>query len=407
MNRRGFLRLSGGSVSCLISTGWLASCGGGGSEMSSAGAPPSVNTPTPAPGPQSNLANIGPLVSSDANGIRLPAGFSSRVVARSGSDPTGGSGYLWHPAPDGGATFADGSDGWVYVSNSEMPNGNGGVGALRFDRAGRLVDAYPILEQTSRNCAGGATPWQTWLSCEEYAEGLVWECDPLGRNLAKPLPALGRFNHEAAAVDPATGRIYLTEDQPDGGWYRFTPDTLGEDGRPDLSSGVLAIARVDNGQVQWVEVPDPSGSTQPTRYQVDGATAFNGGEGSSFDRGTIYFTTKGDNRVCSYDVTSSTLSIIYDANTNDDAILRGVDNVETNGLGDIIVAEDGGNMELVVITRSGDLAPLLQVVGQDASEITGPAFTPDLSRLYFSSQTGVSGSPADGITYEITGPFLK
>ena len=82
-------------------------------------------------------------------------------------------------------------------------------------------------------------------------------------------------------------------------------------------------------------------------------------------------------------------------------ILQGVDNVEATGSGELLVAEDGGDMQIVVVDPSGRALPLLQIVGHDRSEITGPAFSPDHSRLYFSSQRGASGRSSDGVTYEV------
>jgi secreted PhoX family phosphatase len=97
------------------------------------------------------------------------------------------------------------------------------------------------------------------------------------------------------------------------------------------------------------------------------------------------------------------LSVLYDANLDPGRQLTGVDNIAASSGGDLVVAEDGGNMELVLLTAQGEAAPLLRVVGQDGSELTGPAFDPSGTRLYFSSQRG--GPAQLGITYEVTGPF--
>ena len=351
--------------------------------------------------PFHSLSTIGPLLPPDRNGIMLPAGFASRIVARSSQPPLPGGAYDWHPAPDGGATYAAPDGGWVYVSNSEIPDGGGGVGALRFNRDGAVVDAYSILEGTSTNCAGGATPWGTWLSCEEVDEGQVFECDPFGARPAQHRPALGTFQHEAVAVDAANQCLYLTEDKPDGGFYRFRAAAL-----PDLEQGVLEIARREtrNGQdyLVWVEVPDPAAANTPIRRQLPDYAVFNRGEGIAYYEGAVYFATTGDNRIWRYGVDDSRLDIIYDPTASDDPILSGVDNVVITPAGDVLVCEDGGDMQIVIITPDRRLLPLLQVTGQDRSEIAGAAFDPSHRRLYFSSQRGPGGRHADGITYEIT-----
>ena len=104
-------------------------------------------------------------------------GFKSRIFAESGKAPWGSS-YIWHRAPDAGAVYSKSDGGWIYVRNSQLSDGNGGVGALVFASDGRVINAYSILKNTSRNCTGGVTPWNTWLSCEESEDGQVWECDP-------------------------------------------------------------------------------------------------------------------------------------------------------------------------------------------------------------------------------------
>ena len=352
----------------------------------------------------------------DANGIVLPEGFTSRVVARSGETIGSGS-YAWHSFPDGGATFSTDDGGWVYASNSEnIEAGGGGVGVIAFDAEGTILESYPILDGTLRNCAGGATPWGTWLSCEEFEfpledplpdglevrAGRVWETDPSGRRDPVVRPALGVFSHEAVAVDPERQQLYLTEDQLDGLLYRFTPDAY-----PDLSSGLLEAAVVaDDGTVTWAEVPDPSAAEANTRAQVPDATPFAGGEGAWYENGTVFFTTKFDVKVHAYETEPSTIRVLYDGGpAGESAPLRGVDNIVGDRAGDLFVAEDlrgEDPIEIVLVTAEGLVAPFLQVTGQD-SELVGPAFSPDGTRLYFSSQSAVSLT--EGITYEVTGPF--
>jgi len=344
------------------------------------------------------------LLDADENDVRLPAGFSSRIIARSSEPVITGQGYLWHAAPDGGACFARDGGGWVYVSNSEVEP-NGGVGAIVFNADGEVTDAYSILENTRRNCAGGATPWGSWLSCEEVDDGRVWECYLDGQTPAVVRPALGVFNHEAVAVDEVYKHLYLTEDKPDGCLYRFTADTLDSDGFPDLAAGRLEVAVRQSGQqtLSWSAVPDPQALQQATRYQVASALSFDGGEGIAYFDGRIIFTSKGDNRVWSYHTTSQVLEIVYDAADYMTPILTGVDNVTISQSGDIYVAEDGGDLQIVVIDGQGGLYPIVQLAGHDQSEVTGVAFSPDGKRLYFSSQRGVTGRSVNGITYEITG----
>ncbi|SNX59918.1 WD40-like Beta Propeller Repeat [Nitrosomonas ureae] len=351
-----------------------------------------------------SIATHGKLLPPDHNGVRLPAGFTSRIVAHSGEKLFD---YTWHAAPDGGATFASPDGGWIYVSNCELENQAGGAGALRFNAQGELVDAYSILTQTDRNCAGGHTPWQTWLSCEETDKGQVWECDPFGYKPAQARKSLGLFRHEAVAVDTRNKQLYLTEDKPEGRFYRYTAHSFDTVGNPNLDDGVLEVAEVIDdgiGTVRWHALTDPSAANMPTRKQIPHSTAFDGGEGIWYHQDFIYFATKGDDCVWVFDIQKQRLSILYNAASCLSPVLTGVDNITGNTAGELLVAEDGGNMQIVVLSGD-DVLPLLQVIGHDRSEIAGPALSPDGSRLYFSSQRGKTGNSADGVTFEITGPF--
>jgi secreted PhoX family phosphatase len=342
----------------------------------------------------------GRLGAPDASGVRLPRWFAARPIGVTGK-LVAGTQYVWHGQPDGGATFATPDGGWIYVSNSELNGTRGGAGAVRFDASGRVIDAYSILGGTKWNCAGGSTPWNTWLSCEEHRAGLVWECDPFKPGQGVARPAMGKFAHEAAVVDPATGWVYLTEDTGDSRLYRFRPDQRG-----NLASGVLEAASVDGyGYVSWIEV-------SPERpYRGADTVEFNRGEGAWFAGGHLYFCTTADHRVWALETASSRLEVIYDAAAIGTAApLRDPDNVTVHPTSaDIFVAEDDDDLQLVLLADVHGqriAAPFMQLVGHAGSEVAGPAFSPDGSRLYFSSQRGTDGgNNGAGMTFEVTGPF--
>jgi secreted PhoX family phosphatase len=341
-------------------------------------------------------SGYGPLGAPDSLGIRLPAGFSAELVGRTG-DRIGPSQLEWHGAPDGGACFAvRRSSDHIYVSNAELDDGLGGVSAVRYDTAGSIVDAYPILEGTNLNCSGGATPWGTWLSCEEHDEGQVWECDPLGGPSAVA-PALGTFRHEAVAVDSVRRQIFLTEDHPTGRLYRFQPANW-----PDLSIGELTAAHVAGSTVSWI----PVSSGGPERS--DATTAFDGGEGVVVDGDWLLFATKGDRRIWEMHLVSGRIGLFHDCVADPDTALTHVDNLALHPMtGHLFVAEDGGDLELCMLTRTGGhpiVTPVVRFEGHDGSEVAGPAFSPDGSVLYLSSQRGTDGR---GMTVRIAGPWFR
>ena len=402
-----------------------------------------------APGPG---VGYGPLVPDPAGLVDLPKGFTYRVISSLGDRMDDG-----EPVPnraDGMGAFA-GRDGRVIlVRNHEMEaaetalTGTGydrwqGVGVLPggtttiiYDPAsGRVEQQYRSLAGTIRNCAGGITPWRTWLTCEETVaraggnlgkdHGYVFEvpADLRGRAGAQPLTALGRFYHEAAAVDPRTGVVYMTEDRENGLFYRFLPDSRG-----NLAAGgrLQALALVDgrrsarnwtrrdfpvgaSARVRWVDLrgTDSPGDDLRQQGMEAGACVFARGEGIHMGRGELYFTcTSGGaaklGQVMRYrpgrTQEGGTLTLFFES-TSPDQFYYG-DNLTIAANGHLFVCEDQPTKPvdnyIRVIAPNGAAYPFARLRLQ--TEWAGACFAPD-GRTFFVN----AYSPSK--TFAITGPF--
>ena len=177
-----------------------------------------------------------------------------------------------------------------------------------------------------------------------------------------------------------------------------------------MASGVLEAAQIiegDEGAVAWHRIADPLASTTPTRQQAPDSTPFDGGEGIWYHGGIVYFVTKGDNRVWAYDIARQVIAIVYDDSFFDDPPITEVDNIIVSGNGEVLISEERGKMQIVLLTADREVLPIAEIEGHRKSSVTGLAFDPSGTRLYFSSQRGNSGKLKDGVTFEITGPFIS
>lgn len=412
----------------------------------------------------------------DPGGILdLPAGFSYRVIARAGDEMSDG--LLVPGMADGMAAFADPSGHVRLVCNHELDPGRtgqsggpfgkvhhrfeavhreraydaggaepacGGTTTLLYNpRSGVTERQWLSLTGTERNCAGGPTPWGSWLSCEESTavvddrhaqdHGYVFEV-PSGADelvAAVPLKAMGRFNHEAAAVAPRSGVVYLSEDRPDGLLYRFVPaqpgqlaaggrlqalalqDRHGADTRNWSSSPHPFPAGVTHA-AYWIDLDDVTSPDDSLRQRghADGAALFARGEGLWWGNDALYFAcTSGGAlqagqvfryRPSPHEGTSRERQapghIELFVESNDPHALANCDNLTVAPWGDLLLCEDtDGHCGLVGVRPDGSLYRFANNP-YNGSELAGACFAPDGQTLFVNQQ-------ATGLTLAITGPF--
>jgi secreted PhoX family phosphatase len=345
--------------------------------------------------------------------LLLPEGFHYRTLSWAGSELHDG-----NPVPgsaDGMGVVKQDGPLVTLVRNHELQGSSGPIGdpanaydntpggttTLVFDTSSeRLVDSWVSLGGTLFNCAGGVTPWNTWLSCEEgphspalahlakprkqrfwnldraeREHGFVFEVPATGIARPEPIYAMGQFYHEAVAIDPTSGIAYMTEDNgPNAGFYRYVPEQPGNlhaggrlqmmkvNQRPDMSDYLQMRLEMD---VEWVDIPDPTrGFTRGNRRGdgvvsqglAAGGSRFIALEGCTYANGSVYFTSKLGGRatagyVLEYDPMREKIWMVYESQGHEQ--FSGPDNIVVSPRGGLVICEDRLSMNKEAQTVAG------------------------------------------------------
>ncbi len=428
--------------------------------------------PLPRLGAADEEVGYGPLVPDPQKVFDLPRGFSYALLSPTGERMDDGlrvpglhDGMAAFPGPDGltivvrnheqlpddvspfGRGEADPLGGVdaskLYDRGHGVTPSLGGTTTFVYDTRGRrLVRQFLSLSGTARNCAGGPTPWGSWITCEETVvkKGRAFEQDhgwcfevPATAeprlHAAVPLRALGRFNREAVAIDPRTGIVYQTEDRHDGLLYRFVPARPGSEGLRGpgrLQALVLAeqpgahtnnatttVARPGEAlAVTWVDLDAPEAPRDDLRFRgaAAGAAQFSRGEGAWWGGDALFFCAtsggrSGKGQVWKLlpdpaDPTGAGDRLVLLLEPDDPSVFEHCDNITVAPHGDLVLCEDGpGGNALVGVTPAGQ-AYRLGWNAANGSELCGACFSPDGTTLFVNVQR-------PGYTLAITGPWRR
>ena len=435
-----------------------------------------ISSPSPAAG--SPLQSYGPPTPDPHGTIDLPEGFHYRVFSTWGQPMDDG---LLVPAKhDGMACFPVDDTRCLLIRNHEIntampirygafgwqnerlgrvdprsiydygtPTGRPGAGGtttVLYDlRAQQPINQWLSLAGTGHNCSGGATPWGSWLSCEEWTQradaqhaqdhGYVFEVPATTTaQLAEPRPirAMGRFVHEAVACAPAGDVLYLTEDRGDGCLYRYLPRVHGKlheggrlqalvvdeassmDTRNWTADGTANVIPGIRLKTSWIDLEDVEAPNDDLRYRAfnAGAARFARGEGIWHAGDQVHFacTTGGQAQIgqiftyrpSPHEGTAreaeapATLELFIEP--NDSTLIEMADNLTVSPNGELFICEDGPDANgMTRVTPEGGIERFA-MNRANTSELAGPCFSPDGSTLFVNIQN-------PGATLAITGPW--